>query len=93
MTIPTILGQGVLLLGLILAAFARLGARRLPAIPRPHPKRDSAPPDSRVRIHPDRWPDTHSLAGVPLRILQSDPSGPGTLLRDTLLIRPSTRDH
>ena len=93
MTIPTILGQGVLLLGLILAAIARLGARRHPAIPRPHPKRDSTAPDSRIRIHPDRWPGTHSLAGVPLRILLSDRSGPGALLRDTLLIRPSTRDY
>jgi hypothetical protein len=33
-----------------------------------------------------------SLAGVPLRILLSDRSGPGALLRDTLMIRPSTRD-
>jgi len=30
-----------------------------------------------------------TLAGVPLRILMSERSGPGLLLRDTLLVRPS----
>ena len=33
-----------------------------------------------------------TLAGVPLRILLSERSAPGELLRDTLLTRPSPRD-
>jgi hypothetical protein len=53
--------------------------------------RDAIAPEL-ARIPLDRLPDSTSLAGVPLRILLSDRSGPGALLRDTLMIRPSTRD-
>jgi len=54
--------------------------------------RDAVAPKPRARIPLERLPDSASLAGVPLRILLSDRSGPGALLRDTLMIRPSTRD-
>lgn len=36
----------------------------------------------------DRLPDSCTLSGVPLRILLSDRSGPGPLLRDMLHVRP-----
>ena len=49
--------------------------------------------EPREQIPHDRLPDSHALSGVPMRILLSDRSGPGGLLRDTLLIRPSSRDH
>lgn len=78
MSIPSILGRGVLLLGLLLAAFVRPGARSRSA--------------ARTRMRLARLPDSTTLAGVPLRILLSDRSGPGGLLRDTLMTRPSTRD-
>ena len=78
MSIPSILGHGVLLFGLFLAVFARPGARRRSA--------------ARARLRLERLPDHTTLAGVPLRILLSDRSGPGGLLRDTLMTRPSTRD-
>jgi hypothetical protein len=47
-------------------------------------------PSYQPRRH--RHPGSHSLAGVPLRILLSDRSGPGAVLRYTLIVRPSTRD-
>ncbi|MEP6673222.1 MAG: hypothetical protein ABJF10_28995 [Chthoniobacter sp.] len=78
MSISSILGYGALLFGLLLAAFARPGARRRAA--------------ARERLRLERLPDSTTLAGVPLRILLSDRSGPGGLLRDTLMTRPSTRD-
>ncbi len=56
----------------------------------PAPSSDEPPPGARVPL--DRLPDSASLAGVPLRILLSDRSGPGSLLKDTLTTRPSTRD-
>jgi hypothetical protein len=90
MPIPTILGQGVFLIGLLLVAFARPGRRS--AIQHQCSDRDTVAPETRERIPLDRLPDSTSLAGVPLRILLSDRSGPGALLRDTLMIRPSTRD-
>jgi hypothetical protein len=92
MPIPTILGQGVFLIGFLLVAFARPGSQRRSAIQHRCSERDAVAPDPRVGIPLDRLPDSTSLAGVPLRILLSDRSGPGTLLRDTLMIRPSTRD-
>jgi hypothetical protein len=78
MSIPSILGHGVLLFGLLLAVFARWGAHSRSA--------------ARTRMRLARLPDSTTLAGVPLRILLSDRSGPGGLLRDTLMTRPSTRD-
>jgi len=90
MTIPFILGQGVFLMGFLLVAFARPG--RCSAIQHRCPERDAVAPEHRQRIPLERLPDSASLAGVPLRILLSDRSGPGALLRDTLMIRPSTRD-
>ena len=92
MTIPTILGHGVLLFGIVLAAFARPGSRGRSAARHRSSERDTALPKSCESIDPDRLPDSSSLAGVPLRILLSERSGPGPLLRDTLMIRPSTRD-
>jgi hypothetical protein len=82
MTIPIILDPGVLLMGLLLLASARRRSSRRPLpseLPKGHP--------------PDSLPYKGSLAGVPLRILLSDRSGPGGLLRDTLMTRPSTRDE
>ena len=93
MPIPTILGQGVLLIALLLFGFARLGSRRRFAIQRRSSERDAVVPERRAKVPLDQLPDSASLAGVPLRILLSDRSGPGALLRDTLLIRPSTHDQ
>jgi hypothetical protein len=79
MQIPAILGHGVLLIASILAAIARPASRERA--------------ESRKRIPLDRLPDSASLAGVPIRLLLSERSGPGAMLRDTLMIRPPTRDH
>ena len=87
MTIPMILGPGVSLAGFLLFAFARRRRSRRPAPRRP------AASELRGDHPPDGLPYKGSLAGVPLRILLSDRSGPGGLLRDTLLTRPSTRDE
>jgi len=74
------MGHGVLLiLSLLLVASLRWrGRRRRPA--------------SRRRIPLDRLPDSASLSGVPLRILLSERSGPGALLRDTLMTRPTSHE-
>lgn len=90
MPIPIILSQGVFLIGFLLIAFARPGRRS--AVQHHASERVAVVPDPRVRIPLDWLPDSSSLAGVPLRILLSDRSGPGALLRDTLTIRPSTGD-
>src|SRR5688500_17482921 len=92
MPIPTILGQGVFLMGTLLVAFARLGSQRRSAIQAKSPVRDAVAPEPRGKVPLKRLPDSSSLAGVPLRVLLTDRSGPGALLRDTLMIRPSTRD-
>ena len=92
MPIPTILGQGVFLIGFLFVAFARPGSQRRSAIQHRSFEHDAVAPEPRLRIPLDRLPDSTSLASVPLRILLSDRSGPGALLRDTLMIRPSTRD-
>ena len=75
MSILSSIGQGMLLLSLLVVACTRLRRRR-------------RRPASRRRIPLDRLPDSQSLSGVPLRILLSDRSGPGPLLRDMLLVRP-----
>ena len=93
MPIPTILGQGVFLIGLLLLPFARPGSQRRLAIQRRSSEHDAVVPEPPAKLPLDRLPDSASLAGVPLRILLSDRSGPGALLRDTLLIRPSTHDQ
>ena len=74
---PTILGQGVFLIGVLLVAFLRPESQ----------KRSARAP---VRVPLDRLPDSVSLAGIPLRILHSEQSDPGALLRATLMIRPSS---
>lgn len=76
----SILEHGVFLLSLLMLAFVRLRFRTHGYHRRRH------------RIAPDHMSDCHSLAGVPLRILLSDRSGPGAVLRDTLRIRPSSHD-
>ena len=93
MPIPALLGQGVFVSAVLLVALARLGARRRSAMHRRYSESDVVVLGSRERIVLDRLPDSQSLAGVPLRILLSDRSSPGSLLRDTLLIRPSERDQ
>ncbi len=92
MPIPIFLGLGVLHLGLYLLAFARWRSPGHSAILH----RDSEPgrpaSETSERVSLDRLPDHLTLAGVPLRILLSERSGPGALLRDTLLTRSSTSD-
>lgn len=92
MHIPLILDQGVSLVAFFVIAIARLGAHSASAIRPRVPERDIVPPETRETIPLDRLPDSASLAGTPLRILLSDRSGPGAALRDSLMIRPSTRD-
>lgn len=90
-SIPVILGQGAFLVGLFLFAFARPGSRRSTAVPQDQAEPDCTPPDSPANIPLERLPDNDSLAGVPLRILLSERSSPGELLRDTLMTSPSRR--
>jgi len=80
MTTLITIGPGVLLLGFLLIASGRPRIRA----------RDSG--DAKRRAAED-LPDSSTLAGVPLRILLSDRSGPGAVLRDTLMTCPSTRDR
>ena len=87
MTTAIILSPAILLAGFLLFAFARRRRSRRPAPRRP------AASELRGDHSPDGLPSKGSLAGVPLRILLSDRSGPAGLLRDTLLTRPSTRDE
>jgi hypothetical protein len=84
---PTILGYGVFLIGLLQVAFARSRFQNRSA------NGNTVATEARARISSDRFPDSTSLAGVPLRILLSDRSGPGALLRDTLMICPTTLDR
>jgi hypothetical protein len=87
-----IMDQGVFLIGFFLVAIARLGTRSLTRIQLEASERDLVVPETREENPLDRLPDSASLAGVPLRILLSDRSGPGAVLRDTLMIRPSTHN-
>lgn len=50
------------------------------------------PVERPVSVDSTRLPDRDTLAGVPRRILMSERSDPGALLRDTLMTRPSERD-
>jgi hypothetical protein len=45
--------------------------------------------EARPNIHRGHLPEHLTLAGVPLRILMSERSGAGALLRDTVMSRPS----
>jgi hypothetical protein len=92
MHIPIILDQGVSLVAFFVITIARLGTQRASTIRPRVPERDNVVPETPASIPLDRLPDAASLAGTPLRILLSDRSGPGAVLRDTLMIRPSTRD-
>lgn len=85
MTIQTILGHAILLMGFMVLAVARPGSRRR-SRERQRTAAGESPPTQPGGV-------TGSLAGVPLRILLSERLGPGALLRDTLMTRPSTRDE
>ena len=78
MSIPFSLGHGLILIGLLLAAALRSRLRRS----RPKPRHS---------VSLDRLPDSHKLSGVPMRIVLSDRSGPGAVLRDRLHVHPSHR--
>lgn len=92
MTIPYFLGHGVLIFVPLLVGFIRPGARRDSATRHRYSEHDSIASETGETIRRHDLPDSNSLAGVPLRILLSDRSGPGALLKDTLMVRPSTRD-
>ena len=81
MSIPLSTGLGVFLIGLLLAACIRWRRRR---------HRSTS---HRRRIPLDRLPDSQSLAGIPLRILLSERSGPGAMLRDMLHVHPNPSDR
>jgi len=87
----SILGQGISILAFLLAGSARprtqtrLAVSELPAA-------ESDESESCEKIPVERLPDSSALSGVPLRILLSERSGPGGLLRDTLMVRPNLRD-
>lgn len=78
MFLSLLFGQGALLFGSILAAFSRAETRE-------RAERRASPPGPRS--------PRGTMAGIPLEILLSDRSGPGAMLRDTLLHRPSERDR
>jgi hypothetical protein len=67
-------------------------AASIPLEPTRSPDLAPEEPAPGARVPLERLPDSASLAGVPLRILLSDRSGPGGLLKDTLLTRPTKRD-
>jgi hypothetical protein len=79
MTTLSILGHGVFVFGLLTAAFARKRIRTRETTPLPDAA--DASPGSGI-------PENATLAGVPLKILLSDRSGPGAVLRDTLMTGP-----
>ena len=79
MLTPTMV-EGVFLTAGLVIAFVRWRRRRRVT------RRDGRrPPENNL-------PESASLAGVPLHILWSDRSGPGGLLRDTLITGPSSRN-
>jgi DNA invertase Pin-like site-specific DNA recombinase len=77
MLLSIFLGEGALLFAAMLASLARAESR----------ERSSRRPTRAARRAP-----RGTLAGMPLHILLSERSGPGALLRDTLLHRPSSRE-
>jgi hypothetical protein len=92
MTEPIILSLGAVLAGVLLAVVARWRIFRRAVIW--HPRTKGRPVASGLPgAQSDSLPYKGSLAGVPLRILLSDRSGPGGVLRDTLMTLPSTRDE
>lgn len=93
MSMSSILGHGVFLFGLLWLAFVRPRFRRRSERRDRHPEQPLVEPQARRRVPLERLPDSSSLAGIPLRILLSDRSGPGALLRDMLLTRPPPRDR
>lgn len=68
------------------------GISLLIELSRPKADQRSVVSETGEQIRSDRLPDSSTLAGIPLRILLSDRSGPGGLLKETLMTRPSTRD-
>jgi hypothetical protein len=81
MTITSIFGTGALILGLLFAAF--------PRVRRPRPTSPESPEESPT----PSIPDSATVAGVPLRHLLSDHSGPGAVLRDRLSTGPPPDAH
>jgi hypothetical protein len=84
MPLSSIIGQSALLLGSLIAAYARLGVRTI----EPH----SVQPEPVQDLPPGTIQSQGSMSGVPLKILLSDHSGPGGLLRETLTVRPSQHE-
>jgi hypothetical protein len=76
MTIQTIFGHCLLFVGLVLMAISRPSAG----------KRSRT--RSRAAVESERIADSGTLAGVPRRVLMSERSSPGALLRETLITRP-----
>ena len=90
MTLSAAYYRSLHLVGAVVTAIVRPFAKTS----HPTELRDSDPRtqelDDGVRVPIDRLPDSSAAGGVPLRILLSDRSGPGAVLRDTLLSRPSS---
>jgi hypothetical protein len=85
MSLTSILGYGAFVFASLIAMIARLRPRTS-AAPRIQPdEADAAKPRAPI-------PLDDKLAGVPMKVLLSDRSGPGAVLRDTLLTRPSRFD-
>ena len=86
MSLTSILGYGAFVFASLIATIARLRPPSSSA-PRmqPDPETDVAKPRAPI-------PLDDKLAGVPMKVLLSDRSGPGALLRDTILTRPSRSD-
>lgn len=86
MSLTSILGYGALVFASLIATIARLRPRSSSAL-RIQPDSEADTPKPRAPI-----PLDDKLAGVPMKILLSDRSGPGAVLRDTLMTRPSRFD-
>src|SRR5260221_630107 len=67
MPIPTILGQGVFLIGFLLVAFARPGSQRRSAVQHRCSDHDAVAQEPCARTPLDRLPDSSSLGGWELR--------------------------
>ena len=86
MSLTSMLGYGAFVFASLIAMIARLRSRTS-AAPRIQPDPEAGAAKPRAPI-----PLDDKLAGVPMKVLLSDRSGPGAVLRDTLLTRPSRFD-
>lgn len=81
------LDHGIVVLGMVSVALLRFRRSGLPAEAKP--AAEEVIPEVPFSVDdPERLPERATMAGVPLRIVLSDPCGPGAALRDSLMYGP-----